>query len=631
MTYLGSDAADAPSFEETDGVCTFKPQDFKDSMVIGKGKDCVVYSAYCQKLEGRRVAVKVYEKSKLSASKLRAVKREAAMMIYMTRKRVPLITQFHGAFQDAYQIFLVMEYCGGGDLLERLLKEGRAMSERRVILEVAVPLLKTLQHMHSYSIIHRDVKLENVFIANDGRVRLGDFGLTMSMKQEMAISPVGTVEYMAPEVVALPPVEAVISGAVKTSDIAACTEKVDIWALGVTLYELLTGHLPFEGRDKTEIKAAITAGHMRPFSAALSPACASFVGSMMVRDAKVRPSARQLLQHPIVLGYTRVAQPPQPVQPPATPQPATPPLLSAASMSDSVSSVECGNIPSHPINLTASGKRPTNGAQGTITISIGGSRGGALSGSFSINGAQAATSAPEVAPHHLPAHTLVLEGSGGSLIKARHAAFECLSGGTPMDGGSSASSSDMFNNRSSGSNSSAEDSIRAASGRNAGTCSRPSSPLLHDSRLASGQGAGPQRLSGACGRRSMHHEDSAQWPQKTRRSSLGSTATAASGAQLMKAPSPIVMSKQLQDGGDTFMAGVSPPEAHNLAHQLLPPRPPPGPPAADEDAAGAGLMTRVTSLFNRALCKPSSRMPPVTSAYVEDRHPSLYAAHKQLL
>lgn len=68
---------------------------------------------------------------------------------------MPLITQFYGAFQDAYQIFLVMEYCSGGDLLERLLKEGRAMAERRVILEVAVPLLRTLQHMHSYSIIHR--------------------------------------------------------------------------------------------------------------------------------------------------------------------------------------------------------------------------------------------------------------------------------------------------------------------------------------------------------------------------------------------------------------------------------------------------------------------------------------------
>ena len=49
-------------------------------------------------------------------------------------------------------------------------------------------------------VLRRDVKLENIFIAEDGRVRLGDFGLTMSMKQELAISPVGTVEYMAPEV-----------------------------------------------------------------------------------------------------------------------------------------------------------------------------------------------------------------------------------------------------------------------------------------------------------------------------------------------------------------------------------------------------------------------------------------------
>lgn len=72
---------------------------------------------------------------------------------------MPLITQFYGAFQDAYQIFLVMEYCAGGDLLDRLLEEGRAMPERRVILEVAVPLLKTLQHLHSYSIIHRFARL----------------------------------------------------------------------------------------------------------------------------------------------------------------------------------------------------------------------------------------------------------------------------------------------------------------------------------------------------------------------------------------------------------------------------------------------------------------------------------------
>ena len=56
------------------------------------------------------------------------------------------------------------------------------------------------QRMHALAIIHRDVKLENVFLGAAGDLRLGDFGLTMSMKQESAISPVGTVEYMAPEV-----------------------------------------------------------------------------------------------------------------------------------------------------------------------------------------------------------------------------------------------------------------------------------------------------------------------------------------------------------------------------------------------------------------------------------------------
>lgn len=86
----------------------------------------------------------------------------------------------------------------------------------------------------------------------------------------------------------------------------------------------------------------------------------------------------------------------------------------------------------------------------------------------------------------------------------------------------------------------------------------------------------------------------------------------------MKAPSPVMMSK----AGAHFGGEGPPGEAHDLS-QLLPPRPPPVPPPADEDAAAAGLMTRVTSLFNRALCKPTPREPP--AAFLDDRHPSLYA------
>lgn len=72
--------------------------------------------------------------------------------------RVPLITYFIAAFQDSKQIYIVMEHCSGGDLLEQLLKEGRAMTEQRVALEVALPVLTSLSHIHNLRIIHRHVQ-----------------------------------------------------------------------------------------------------------------------------------------------------------------------------------------------------------------------------------------------------------------------------------------------------------------------------------------------------------------------------------------------------------------------------------------------------------------------------------------
>jgi hypothetical protein len=275
---------------------------------------------------------------------------------------VPSVVEFYGAFQDEEHVFIVMEYCAGGDLLEYLLRDRKAMSERRAAADVARPLLAVLARLHALRVIHRDIKLENVFIDATGRVRLGDFGLTMSMRQEAAISPVGTVEYMAPEVVALPPVDVVSSGQVRASSITPTNEKVrcarvgplgrgaqsggrhaaqrratpplpcatrllpranrlyapsspptpvqvDIWALGVTLFELVTGRLPFEGKDKGEIKRAITSYALSPFPSYVSPHCQAMIRSMLAYRPDQRPSAEELLSHPYMQLYCPAGAP----------------------------------------------------------------------------------------------------------------------------------------------------------------------------------------------------------------------------------------------------------------------------------------------------------------------------------
>lgn len=265
--------------------------DFEELKEIGRGKDTVIYGGCCRKLQGIEVAVKKYDKSKVSSTKLRAIKREVAMMLYLARKRVPNVVNMYGAFADSQGYYIVMEYCAGGDLLESLLKRKRAMHENAAMVQIVLPILDTLCHLHSFNIIHRDVKLENIFLDGAGKVKLGDFGLTMCTAQEAAISPVGTVEYMAPEVVCLPSVELILSGKIHARDVSPTSDKVDIWALGVTLFELVSGKLPFEGPDKAGIKESILQNNMSILPPNVSEDCKSLICDMLSYFPEDRPSA----------------------------------------------------------------------------------------------------------------------------------------------------------------------------------------------------------------------------------------------------------------------------------------------------------------------------------------------------
>ncbi|KAF6266572.1 kinase-like domain-containing protein [Scenedesmus sp. NREL 46B-D3] len=177
---------------------------------------------------------------------------------------------------------LVFEPCRGGDLYKRLTHCG-LLSEAQLCKEVIIPLLKVLSNLHSLGIIHRDIKPENIFFDSAGCLVLGDFGLALRAP-ERATSRVGTLDYMSPEPRQLPSYD----------------NKVDVWALGVLVYECLMGVTPFGHPDPETSSLQAQFRRPAPLRPGVSPGCADFVARVLTKQAGLRPSAAQLLGHPWV-------------------------------------------------------------------------------------------------------------------------------------------------------------------------------------------------------------------------------------------------------------------------------------------------------------------------------------------
>jgi serine/threonine protein kinase len=110
---------------------------------------------------------------------------------------------------------------------------------------VVVPFLSTLAHLHAHGIIHRDIKPENILVTESGGLMLADFGLSIRSHNDAPVTRVGTLDYMAPEVVTCPRKRNPQDWKDRTD--LHYTSAVDVWALGVLVYELCLGEPPFAG------------------------------------------------------------------------------------------------------------------------------------------------------------------------------------------------------------------------------------------------------------------------------------------------------------------------------------------------------------------------------------------------
>ena len=214
---------------------------------LGEGAMGTVYRAVDQMVD-RTVAIKVLKPEiAQNAETLERFHREA---VALARLNHPCIAQLYAFFQEGGEYFMVMEFVPGETLDERIGREGRL--EWLCALKILAPVLEGVGHAHSLGILHRDLKPANIMLATDGRVKVMDFGIacvanTTRLTREARL--VGTLEYLAPERALGKPPDA----------------RSDIYSLGMVLYEMLTGRLPFTGdTDFDLIRAQLNQKPPRP-------------------------------------------------------------------------------------------------------------------------------------------------------------------------------------------------------------------------------------------------------------------------------------------------------------------------------------------------------------------------------
>lgn len=207
----------------------------------------------------------------------------------------------HGVF------YLAMEFIEGESLNQRLRRDG-VLSEREG-LKIGYYVAQALAHAHAKSVLHRDVKPENIMLAKDGRVKLTDFGLAKLLADEQQITAegiaVGTPHYIAPEQ----------ARALKDTD-----HRADLYALGATLFHILTGRLPYEGDDG----AAIMRRHVfeaTPDPRMIKPGMAPAVANILMKLMAKNPADRYQSADDLCAAMLPLIGdiPPPPAAPPAPP------------------------------------------------------------------------------------------------------------------------------------------------------------------------------------------------------------------------------------------------------------------------------------------------------------------------
>ena len=234
-------------------------------------------------------ALKTIEKRKIMTTygKLDIIYNEINIHSKLSHQNIIKLYNMH---EDDETINIIMEYAPNGNLYQMIKKEKNGFSESKAF-DYFIQVINAVYYLHSNNIIHRDIKPENLLICEDNKLKLCDFGWAKELSLENRSTFCGTMEYMAPEIVGS-----------ENYDYS-----VDIWSLGILLYELLFGHSPFKGSNTNNIIQNIKSHELNydDKNKKISKSCKDLIQKLLNMNPQKRLKIKDILEHPFIKKYAK--------------------------------------------------------------------------------------------------------------------------------------------------------------------------------------------------------------------------------------------------------------------------------------------------------------------------------------
>ncbi|RKO85448.1 kinase-like domain-containing protein, partial [Blyttiomyces helicus] len=227
-----------------------------------------------------KVAIKILEKSAIrkTSGTAERVLREILVLAHLSHPNISRLLQ---VVDGASAIFLILEYEAGGELFDYIIKEKKVGEDiaRRFFRQ----MVAAVQYCHSRGVVHRDLKPENLLMDDQGNIKIIDYGFANVMREGSLLDTFcGSAAYAAPEM---------ISGKKYAGG------EVDIWSLGIILFVLVAGHLPFDDRNMSRMFAAIMMGKFK-FPDEMSTECKDLISQILKVNPKERATLVAIRDHP---------------------------------------------------------------------------------------------------------------------------------------------------------------------------------------------------------------------------------------------------------------------------------------------------------------------------------------------